>query len=31
MARATNDVRQLSDMIVPGMDLIFDSIAEPGA
>ena len=27
MARAANDVRQLSDMIVPGVDLIVDSIA----
>jgi ATP-binding cassette subfamily B protein len=27
MARATNDMQQLSDMVVPGFDLIFDSFS----
>jgi ATP-binding cassette subfamily B protein len=27
MARATNDMGQLSDMVVPGMDTIFDSLS----
>ena len=30
MARAANDMTQLSSMVVPGLDMIFDFIYQPG-